>query len=148
MDTCHLKKCGVGTKNQKFKGRAVFRVDSGACAVITEQGSSASQMNAAKVLDVIARLPDCDGEAADAVPAYTLVKMEDAPRLRRIPKSDCPQTCLRLPLHEWPKSWSDIEEKKFFHLDGKKYRIWERLFVHRKPECCSHVEEIDETCRS
>ena len=43
--------------------------DSGVYAVFTEQGSSASQMTAAKVKDVIARFPDCDGQAADAVPA-------------------------------------------------------------------------------
>ena len=60
--------------------------DSGAYAVSTEQGSSASQMSAAEVMDVSARLPDCDGQAADAVSAYTQVKMEDAPRLLRIPK--------------------------------------------------------------
>ena len=38
-------------------------------AVFIDQGSSASQMAAAKVMDVIARLPGCDGQAADAVPA-------------------------------------------------------------------------------
>ena len=55
--------------------------DSGAYAVFTEQGSSASQMTAAKVMDVIARLPDSDGQAADAVSSYTQVNLEDAPRL-------------------------------------------------------------------
>ena len=45
--------------------------DSASCAVFTEQGSSASQMTAAKVMDVISRLPGCDGQAADAVSAYT-----------------------------------------------------------------------------
>ena len=54
--------------------------------VFTEQGSSASQMTAEKIMDVIARLPGCDGQAADAVPAYAQVKLEDAPRLPRIPK--------------------------------------------------------------
>ena len=43
---------------------------SGSKAVFTEQGSSASQTTAAKVMDVIARLPDCAGQAADAVSAY------------------------------------------------------------------------------
>ena len=71
------------TKHQKYKGRVVLRGDivqddSGACAVFTEQGSSASQMTAAKVMDIISRLPGCDGQAADAVSAYTRVKMEDA----------------------------------------------------------------------
>ena len=48
--------------------------DSGACAVFIEQGLSASQMTAAKVMDGVAILPDCDGQAPDAVYAYTQVK--------------------------------------------------------------------------
>ena len=36
--------------------------DSGSDAVFTEQGSSASQMTAAKVMDIIPRLPGCDGQ--------------------------------------------------------------------------------------
>ena len=75
--------------------------DSGANAVFTEHCSSASQMTAAKVMDVIARLPSCDGQAADAVSAYTQVKMEDAPRLLRIPKSECLDVWIRLPRHNW-----------------------------------------------
>ena len=59
--------------------------DSVSCAVFTEQGSSASQMTAAKVMDIISILPGCDGQAADAVSAYTQVKMEDAPKLLKIP---------------------------------------------------------------
>ena len=55
--------------------------DSGSYAVFTEQGSSASQMTAAKVMDIISRLPGCDGQAADAVSACTQVKMEDAPQI-------------------------------------------------------------------
>ena len=43
--------------------------DSDSCAVFTEQGSSASHMTAAKVLDVISSLPGCTGQAADAVSA-------------------------------------------------------------------------------
>ena len=64
--------------------------DSGSHAVFTEQGSSAPQMTAAKVPDVIARLPGCGGQASDAVSAYTRVKMEDAPKLLQIPQSECP----------------------------------------------------------
>ena len=52
--------------------------DSGSYSVFTEQGSSASQMTAAKVMDVIARLPGCAGQTADAVSAYNQVTMEDA----------------------------------------------------------------------
>ena len=35
--------------------------------VFTEQGSSASQLTAAKVMDVIEKLPDFAGQAADAL---------------------------------------------------------------------------------
>ena len=74
--------------------------DSGAYAVFTEHGSSASQMTAAKIMDVIARLPDCDGQAADAISAYAQVKMVDASRLLRISKSECPYFWIRLPRHK------------------------------------------------
>ena len=73
MDICHLKNAELEPQFPKCKGRVVLRGDivrddSGAYAVFTEQGSSASQMTAAKVMDAITRLPDCDGQAADAVP--------------------------------------------------------------------------------
>ena len=56
MDVCHLKNAELEAKHQKYKGRVVLRGDivkddSGAYAVFTEQGSSASQMKAAKVMD-------------------------------------------------------------------------------------------------
>ena len=41
-------------------------------------------------------------KAAVAVSAYTQVKSEDAPKLFRIPKSECPDTSVRLPWHKWP----------------------------------------------
>ena len=76
MDICHLKNAELEPKHQQYKGRVVLRGDtvkddSGAYAVFTEQGSSASQMTAAKVMDVIAT---CAGQAVDAVLAYTQVK--------------------------------------------------------------------------
>ena len=111
MDICHLKNAELEAKHQKCKGRVVLRGDivkddSGSYAVFTEQGSSASQMTAAKIMDIISRLPGCDGQAADAVSAYTQVKMEDAHKLLKIPKSECPDIWIRLPRHKWPKSWS------------------------------------------
>ena len=38
-------------------------------------------MTAAKIMDIISRLPGCDGQAADAVSAYTQLKMEDASQI-------------------------------------------------------------------
>ena len=115
MDICHLKKAELEAKHQKYKGRVVLCGDivkdnSGSYAVFTEQGSSASQMTAAKIMDIISRLPGCDERAADAVSAYTQVKMEDAHKLLKIPKSECPDIWIRLPRHKWPKSWSSIED--------------------------------------
>ena len=73
--------------------------DSGSLAVFTEQGSSVSQMTAAKVMDIISRLPGCSGQAADAVSAKTQVRMEDAPKLLKIPNSECSDIWIRLPKH-------------------------------------------------
>ena len=122
----------------------------------TEQGASASQVTAAKVMDVIAGLPDCDGQAAEEIAAYTQVKLEDAPKLLRIPRSECPDIWVRFPRHKWPTSWSNIEDpvvlrerhlyghplaglfwedssrKFYWSLDGKKYRIREFFCVYRK----------------
>ena len=161
MDICHLKNAELETKHQKYKGRVVLgggivEDDSGSYAVYTEQGSSVSQMTAAKVMDIISRLPGCDGQAADAVSAYTQVKMEDAHKLLKIPKSDCPDIWIRLPRHKWPKSWSSMEdpvvppernlyghplagllcerqlEKILFKYGWEKVSNWECLFVHRE----------------
>ena len=78
------KCCELEAKHQKYKGRVVLRgdiekYDSGSYAAFTEQGSSASQMTAAKVMDTISRLPGCDGQASDAVSAYTHVKWKMLP---------------------------------------------------------------------
>ena len=125
-------------KYQKYKGRVVLpgdivKDDSGSYAVSTEQGSSASQMTAAKVMDIISRLPGCAAQAADAVSAKTQVKMEDAPQLLKIPKSECPDSWIRLPRHKWPKSWSSMEDPVVL-LERNLYGhplaglLWERQF--------------------
>ena len=159
MDLCHLKNSELEPKYQKNEGRVVLRGDivkddSGSYAVFTEQGSSASQMTAAKFMDIKSRLPGCAGQAADAVSAYTQVKMEDAPSLLKIPKSECPDSWIRLPKHKWPKSWSSMEDpvvllernlyghplqglqwerqfEKTFRTRLGKVPNWKRLFVNR-----------------
>ena len=78
-DLCHLKNSELEPQYQKYKGRVVLRGDivkddSGSYAVFDEQGSSASQMTAPKVMDIMSRFPGCSGPAADAVSAYTQVK--------------------------------------------------------------------------
>ena len=122
----------------------------------TEQGSSASQMTAAKVMDIISRLPGFARQAADAVSAKTQVNIEDASKLLKIPKSECPDMWIRLPRHKWPKSWSSMEdpvvplernlyshplagllwerqiEKALLEHDWEKVPDWECLFVHHQ----------------
>ena len=95
MDLCHLKNSELQLQFQQYKGRVVLRGDivkddSGSYAVFTQQGSSASHMTAAKVMDILSRLPGCAGQTADAVSSYTRVKMEDSP-LFKMPKSECPR---------------------------------------------------------
>ena len=82
--------------------------------------------------------------------------MEDAPKLLKIPKSECPVFWIRLPKHKWPESWSSMEDPVFLlerNLYGhplagllwerqfekillkhgcEKIPNWECLFVHRK----------------
>ena len=109
-------------------------------AVFTEQGSSASQMTAAKVMDIISWLPGCAGQAADAVSAYTQVKMEDAPKLLKIPKSECPDIWIRLPKHKWPKLWSSMEDpviprERNLYGNPLARLLWERQFEKVLLQC-------------
>ena len=160
MDICHLKNAELETKHQKYKGRVVLRGDivkdnSRSYAVFIEQGSSASQMTAAKIMDIISRLPGCDGQAADAVSAYTQVEMEDVHKLLKIPKSECPD--IWIPRYKWPKWWCSIEdpvvplernlyghplagllwERQFEKVLLK--HGWEKIFVHREKGLFSSV---------
>ena len=108
-------------KHQKYKGRVVLRGDivndnSGSYAVFTEQGSSASQLTAAKIIDIISRLLGCNGQAANAVSAYAQVKLEDAHKLLKISKSECPDIWIRLPRHKCPKSECPVWKTQSFFL--------------------------------
>ena len=176
LDICHLKNADLEAKHQKYKGRVVLRGDivkddSGSYAVFTEQASSASQMTAAKIMDIISRMPGCDGQAADAVSAYTEVRMEDAHKLLKIPKSECPDIWIRLPRHKWRRSWSSMEdpvvplernlygfclagllcerqfEKILLKHGWKKVPNWECHFVHRDNGLflSVYVDDIKET---
>ena len=96
-------------------------------------------MTAAKIMDIISRLPGFDGQTADAVSAYTQVKMEDAHKLLKIQKSECPDIWIRLPRQKWPKSWSSIEDP-IVPLEKNLYGhplaglLWERQY-EKKTYC-------------
>ena len=83
---CHLKNI--------HKGRVVLQFGV-LCSI--HWTSHQHQMTAARIMDIISRLLGCAGQAADAVSAYTQIKMEDAPKLLKIPKSECPDIWIRLP---------------------------------------------------
>ena len=59
--------------------------------------------------------------------------MEDAHKLLKIPKSECPDIWIRLPRHKWPKSWSSMEDPVVL-LERNLYGhplaglLWERQF--------------------
>ena len=129
MVICHLKNAELETKHQKDKvvlRGDIVKDDSGSYAVFAEQGSSASQMIS---------YPDCQGAQDKQLTQYLLfqVKMEDAPKLLKIPKSECPDKGIRLPRHEWPKSWSSMEDPVVL-LERNLYGhplaglLWERQF--------------------
>ena len=94
--------------------------------------------------------------------------MEDAPKLLKIPKTECPDIWIRLPRHKWPKSWSSMEdpvvplernlyghplagllwerqfEKILLKHGWEKVSNWECLFVHREKGLllCVYVDDI------
>ena len=108
MDICHLQNAELEPKLQKYKGRVVLRGDivkgdSGAFAVFTDTGLLYVPDDAAKLMDVMERLPGCDEQAADAVSAFSQVKLKDAPRLLKIPTSECQDVWIRLPRHGMAK---------------------------------------------
>ena len=87
------------TKVESYSEVILQKDDSGSHAVLTEQRSSASQMTAAKFMDIISRLPSCAGQTADAISACTQVIMEDAHKLlkKKNSISECPNIWIRLP---------------------------------------------------
>ena len=75
--------------------------------------------------------------------------MKDAPKLLKIPKSECADIWFRLPRHKRPQSWSSMDdpvdghplaglswerqfEKILLKYGWEKVSNWECLFVHRQ----------------
>ena len=128
MDICHLKNSKFGPKFLKIQGRVVIRGDiakddSGSYAVFSEQGSLLQDYQDTQ-----------DKQQMQYQLTYTQVKMENAPKLLKIPKSECPDIWIRPPRHKWPKSWSSMEDP-VVPLERNLYGhplaglLWEREFV-------------------
>ena len=115
MDICHLKNAELETQHQKYKGGVVLRGDivkddSGSYAVFTEQGSSASQNDGSKSHGYHIQIARVHRTSSWRSICLYLVQMEDAPKLLKNPKSECPDIWIRLTRHKWPKSWSSVED--------------------------------------
>ena len=81
----------------------IVKEDSGNYAVFSVQRASASHMTAARVLDVISRLPGCSGQASDAVSAHTEFERKDGPELLHLQEEDWPKIWMRLPKTRRPQ---------------------------------------------
>ena len=90
-------------------------------------------MTAAKIMDIISRLPGCDGQAADAVSAYTQVKMEDVHKIIENSQIGVSRHLDPSTTTQWSKSWSSIEDPVVL-LERNLYGhplaglLWERQF--------------------
>ena len=127
--------------------------EDGQFAVFTEQGASASNMEAAKFMDAVARMPGNSGEDSDALGAYTQVRLADAHKF--LGPGVVTETWISLPPHRRPKSWDNIEdpvcplllnlyghpiagllwelyqEGILINVGFEKVKSWECLYVHR-----------------
>ena len=162
MDICQLKNAELEPKHQKYKGRVVLRGDivkdnSGSYAVFTEQGSSASQMTAAKIMDIISRLPGLRWTSSRrSIGLYPSKNGRCSQIIENSKIGVSRYIWIRLPRHKWPKSWSSMEdpvvplernlyghplagllwerqfEKVLLKHGWEKIPNWECLFVHRE----------------
>ena len=74
--------------------------------MFSEQGTSASHMAAAKLIDALSRCNGMDGQDADAVGAYTQVTLQD---MADEMGEELVDTWISLPKHKQPASWAGIE---------------------------------------
>ena len=90
------------TKNRKGASVLlcdVVKDDSGSYAVFAQQKSHAAQM-----------IPGCAGQVSDAVSACAQIRMEDAPTLLTLPKSERPDVGFGYHDTNGPKTWPSVEE--------------------------------------
>ena len=157
MDLCNLKNSELDPQYQKYKSRVVLRGDiveddSGSYAKDHQLHRWQPQTSWTSLQDY----QDAQDKAAGAVSVHSQVKMEDAHKLLKIPKSECPDIWFRLPRHKWPKSWSGMEDpvvplernlyghllaglvwewqfdKALYKHGCEKVPDWECLFVNRE----------------
>ena len=82
MVLCHIKNAQLDKSFWSYKGRVVLRGDTvkneaGQYAVFGEQGTSASHLMGARLVDALAHMPDMAGWDSDVTGAYTQVILPD-----------------------------------------------------------------------
>ena len=96
---------------EKYKGRVVLRGDIVKTILVLPQYSrnkDHQHLNDSRQNIMEYHSPDCQvamDKQQTQYQAYTQVKKEDAHKLMKVPKSECPDIWIRLPRHKWPKSW-------------------------------------------
>eukprot|EP00959_Pyramimonas_sp_CCMP1952_P000842 16805-Pyramimonas_sp.AAC.1 len=90
----------------KFRGRVVFqgnsvKDESGLAALFAEAASSASHIEASKVIDAVPCLPGCSGQQSDAVSACTQALLYGDGRIVNV------DAWVELPRDRWPKEWGN-----------------------------------------
>ena len=99
-EICHLKHAELDPSMQKYKGRIVFGGDlikdqDGVFAILSEQGAHASRQEAARFVDIVARMEKCTGFNVDAIKAFNQMRLPP----------ECPETWCSLPEHRWDPRW-------------------------------------------
>ena len=159
LELCSIKHFELKQLILEYKGRVCFRGDTvkteeGTHAVFSEQGTSSAHMASTKFLDWAARLPENDGQDADAVGAYCQMLLEEAAELLGI--DVIPETWISLPPHKQPDSWKGIKDpvcplvrniyghplagllwekgsqQRILRCGFEKVKGWESLYLHRK----------------
>ena len=139
-DISQIRSCNqdsTHTKDELYSEVTLWKTILALVQYFYSRVSSASHMTAAKVMDVIARVPECAGPAATAVSAYTQAEMEDASALSKRLKSECPDIGIRPPRHKWLKSWSNIAEpgvllERILYGHPHARLLWKRQFEKKK----------------
>ena len=114
--------------------------------MFSEQGTSASKLAAAKLIDAVARAPGMTGQNSDVVGAYTQVNLEEEARRENIP--GYVETWINLPKERQPPEWRSRFREPVVKLERNLYGhklagfFWER-YVTRVLQSLGFVKAQD-----